>query len=65
MTRKFLQMGFTPVPVAARTTRAAGPRRKSDPEKAKSAAIFYERWKAAESDETYASAEAAWKRRYG
>ncbi|MEZ2330680.1 hypothetical protein AB6802_13240 [Mesorhizobium sp. RCC_202] len=36
-----------------------------DPEKAKSAAIFYKRWMAAEADEGYAAAKADWKKKYG
>ena len=74
LARKFLQMGFTR---ARRYANYKGGRKYAgadhhelkrgtgDPEKAKSAAIFYERWKAAEADETYAAAKAAWKSKYG
>jgi hypothetical protein len=36
-----------------------------DPQTAESAAIFYERWKAAEATDAYASAKAEWKKRHG
>lgn len=74
MARKFLQMGYTR---ARRYANYKGGRKydgdehrelergTGDPEKAKSAAIFYERWKAAEAEETYASAKADWKKRRG
>lgn len=74
MARKYLQMGFTRArryanhrsgkKYAARDVgRARGARRKlavsADPEKAASAAIFFEAWQRAERDRTYA----AWRRR--
>jgi hypothetical protein len=74
MARKFLQMGFTRARRYAnyksgRKYTGAGDhelqRGTGDPEKAKSATIFYERWKAAEADEAYANAKADWQRRYG
>ncbi|MCX7305445.1 MAG: DUF4385 domain-containing protein [Hyphomicrobiales bacterium] len=74
MARKFLQMGFTR---ARRYTNYKGGRKYAgsdhkelergtgDPQKAQCATIFYERWKAAEADQFYASAKAAWKREHG
>ena len=74
MARKFLQMGFTR---ARRYANYKGGRKydgaehrelergTGDPKKARSATIFYDRWKAAEADERYASAKAAWKAKYG
>lgn len=75
MARKFLQMGYTR---ARRYTNYKGgkkydaehdyaplPRDTGDPEKAESAAIFYEAWKHAEAHPAYAAQKAAWKKRYG
>lgn len=74
MARKFLQMGFTR---ARRYANYKGGRKYAgadhhqlergtgDPEKARSASIFYERWKEAEAHETYAAAKKAWKAKHG
>jgi hypothetical protein len=74
MARKFLQMGFTR---ARRYANYKGGRKYAgadhhelqrgtgDPEKAKSASIFYELWKQAEADTAYAAAKKAWKAKYG
>jgi hypothetical protein len=75
MSRKFLQMGYT------RSRRYANykggkkyekendyrpkPRGTGHPEKAESAAIFYEFWKKAEAEERYAALTIEWKGRYG
>lgn len=40
-------------------------RETGDPKKTKGAAIFYERWRAAEADKKYAAAKADWKKEYG
>lgn len=75
MARKFLQMGFTR---ARRYANYRGGRKydadkdyallkkgTGDPQKAKSAAIFFDAWKKAESDPVYAARKTAWKTRYG
>lgn len=74
MARKFLQMGFTR---ARRYANYKGGRKYAgddhhqleggtgDPEKAESASIFHERWRAAEADESYISARKAWKAQRG
>jgi hypothetical protein len=74
MARKFLQMGFTR---ARRYANYKGGRKyvgadhrelergTGDPDKAKSASIFYQLWKKAEADEAYAAAKQAWKAKYG
>lgn len=71
MARKFLQMGYTR---ARRYANYKGGRKSDkdngyklrergtgDPEKAESAAIFYEYWKKAESEKRYAAQKKAWK----
>jgi hypothetical protein len=73
MARKYLQMGFTR---ARRYTNYKGgkkygqnhqalPRGTGDPEKAISAAIFYEKWQQAESHSIYKSLKQAWKKAKG
>lgn len=73
MARKFLQMGFTR---ARRYTNFKGGRKYAadgtvlergtgDPEKAESAAIFFDAWKAAEADPAYAARKVAWRRERG
>ena len=74
MARKFLQMGFTR---ARRYANYKGGRKYAgadhqqlergtgDPEKAKSAAIFYERGMVAEANESYATAKTGWKTKFG
>lgn len=74
LARKFLQMGFTR---ARRYANYRGgrkyegadhhelPRGTGDPEKAKSAEIFYARWKAAEANEHYAARKQDWKEKFG
>ena len=75
MARKFLQMGYTR---ARRYANYKGgrkydkpkgyalrPRGTGEEEKARSAAIFYRAWKAAEANKRYASKKADWTRTYG
>ena len=75
MARKFLQMGYTR---ARRYANYKGGKKydkdnnyvpfergTGDPEKAKSADIFYTAWKAAEANPVYAKLKADWKRNYG
>lgn len=75
MARKFLQMGFTR---ARRYANYKGGKKydkdnnyserergTGDPEKAKSAAIFYEAWKKAEANSQYAELKVDWKNRLG
>jgi hypothetical protein len=75
LARKFLQMGYTR---ARRYANYKGgrkyekedgyrqkPRGTGDPEKAESAAIFYEYWKKAEAEKRYAVQKKEWKDRYG
>lgn len=74
MARKFIQMGYT---CARRYINYKGglkydkktgellERGTGDPEKAKSAAIFYEIWKKAEQNEKYQSLKKDWKERLG
>src|ERR1700712_1995107 len=75
MARKFLQMGYTR---ARRYANYKGGRKydknagyalnergTGDPEKAESAAIFYEVWKKAEAEPRYAVQKKEWKGRYG
>lgn len=73
MARKFLQMGFTRARRYANRrsgrkyapgTRRPLPRR-PDAEKARSAAIFHERWRAAAADRTYQALARAHRERYG
>ncbi len=75
MARKFLQMGYTRSRRYAnykggrKYDKAAGYALKErgigDPEKAESAAIFYDYWKKAEADLNYAAQKKDWKGRYG
>jgi hypothetical protein len=75
MARKYLQMGYTRARRYAnykggkkydetkdyeRLERGTG-----DPEKAESANIFYEKWKAAEANETYAAMKKQWQHERG
>ncbi|RZJ66289.1 MAG: DUF4385 domain-containing protein [Flavobacterium sp.] len=75
MARKYLQMGFTR---ARRYANYKGGKKykkeenyslmergTGDPEKARSAAIFYDAWQKAESDEKYTKLKMDWKHRYG
>lgn len=75
MARKYLQMGYTR---SRRYANYKGGRKydkdqnyallergTGDPEKAESAAIFYEKWQAAEQNEKYAQMKADWKKKYG
>jgi len=75
MARKFLQMGYTR---ARRYANYKGGRKygkaqgykplergTGDPEKAESAAIFYEMWKKAEADPRYSAQKKDWKTRIG
>lgn len=74
MARKFLQMGFTR---ARRYANYKGGRKyegedhhllkrgTGDPQKAISAEIFYNAWRAAEANEAYAAKKADWKERLG
>ena len=75
MARKYLQMGFTR---ARRYYNYKGGKKYNadknyeqlergtgDPEKAKSAEIFYQKWKEAEADLKYAAMKEAWKKKYG
>ena len=75
MARKYLQMGFTR---ARRYANYKGGRKydrqnnhkqnergTGDPEKAKSAAIFYHKWKKAEANEKYTAMKKRWKTLYG
>ena len=75
MARKYLQMGYTR---ARRYANYKGGRKydkgndfanlergTGDPEKAKSAAIFYDLWKKAESDALYSAMKKDWKRSRG
>ncbi|MXV14536.1 DUF4385 domain-containing protein [Hufsiella ginkgonis] len=75
MARKFLQMGYTR---ARRYANYKGGKKydkensykplergTGEEEKAKAAAIFYEKWKAAETNEQYATQKAAWKSEKG
>ena len=75
MARKFLQMGYTR---ARRYANYKGGKKydkehdykllergTGDPEKAKSASIFHERWKQAEAEPRYAARKKDWKARYG
>ena len=74
MARKFLQMGYTRARRYANYKggrKYAGPdhheleRGTGDPDKARSASIFYEKWKACEADEVYTEAKRGWKAKYG
>jgi hypothetical protein len=75
MARKYLQMGYTR---ARRYANYKGGRKydkqddfaqldrgTGDPEKARSAAVFYEQWKKAEAQPTYAAMKKDWKRGRG
>lgn len=75
MARKYLQMGYTR---SRRYANYKGGRKydkeedyaqldrgTGDPEKAKSAAVFYERWKRAEGHSIYAAMKKDWKRSRG
>lgn len=75
MARKFLQMGYTR---ARRYANYKGGRKydagrnhaelargTGDPEKAVSAQIFHDAWKAAEADPAYAAMKTEWKKRLG
>ncbi|QQQ30395.1 DUF4385 domain-containing protein [Chryseobacterium indoltheticum] len=75
MARKYLQMGFTR---ARRYFNYKGGKKydaekgyqelekgTGDPEKAKSADIFYKKWKEAESNMTYAQMKINWKKEFG
>jgi hypothetical protein len=75
MARKYLQMGFTR---ARRYFNYKGGKKydsdkdyeqlkrgTGDPEKAKSAAIFYEKWQQAEGDQKYALMKIRWKKELG
>ncbi|WP_312822817.1 DUF4385 domain-containing protein [Epilithonimonas sp.] len=75
LSRKYLQMGFTR---ARRYFNYKGGRKYNaeknydllkkgtgDPEKAKSAAIFYDKWKEAEDNKQYAELKKDWKTRFG
>lgn len=75
MARKFLQMGYTR---ARRYANYKGGRKydkdagyalkergTGDPEKAESAAVFYEFWKMAEAEPRYAAQKKYWKGRFG
>lgn len=72
MTRKFLQMGYTR---ARRYANHASGKKygadgkvlpfRNDPVKAKSAAIFYAAWKAAEKNPAYARGKKEWRERLG
>lgn len=75
MARKFLQMGYTRARRYANykggkkydkdNDHAPLERGTGDPEKAESAAIFYEVWKKAEADRKYAALKKDWKERLG
>lgn len=74
LARKLLQMGFTRARRYANYRggrKYAGgehhelPRGTGDPEKARSAEIFYARWKAAEADKDYAARKEDWKEKLG
>jgi hypothetical protein len=75
MARKFLQMGYTRARRYANykggkkydkeNDYALRERGSGDPAKAESASIFYEYWKKAEADTTYAVRKKDWKQRYG
>ena len=75
MARKFLQMGYTRARRYANykggkkydkdNNHAPLERDTGDPEKAESAAIFYEIWKNAEADKKYAALKLDWKERLG
>jgi hypothetical protein len=75
LARKFLQMGYTR---ARRYANYRGGRKydqdndyaqlergTGDPQKAESAKMFYEHWKEAEADPTYAAQKKAWKKQHG
>src|ERR1700712_1799637 len=75
MARKYLQMGFTR---ARRYANFTGGKKydadngyrlldkgTGDPEKAKAAAIFYEKWQLAEKNSGYKDLRQEWKRKYG
>ncbi|UYQ95701.1 DUF4385 domain-containing protein [Chitinophaga horti] len=75
MARKFLQMGFTR---ARRYANYKGGRKydaendyqqlargTGDPEKARAAAVFYDKWKQAEAVKAYANQKKAWKQTIG
>lgn len=75
MARKYLQMGFTR---ARRYYNYKGGKKydadknyerlergTGDPEKAKSADIFYKKWKDAEANPEYSEMKKAWKKKYG
>ncbi|MEA1847608.1 DUF4385 domain-containing protein [Chryseobacterium sp. MHB01] len=75
MARKYLQMGFTR---ARRYFNYKGDKKydaekgyqklergTGDSEKAKAAAIFYKKWKEAESNQKYAALKNSWKHKYG
>ena len=73
--RKFLQMGYTRARRYAnfkggrKYDKAAGyalkPRATGDPEKAESAAVFYQAWRKAEAEPRYAEQKKAWKVKHG
>ncbi len=75
MARKFLQMGYTRArryanykggkKYDAENGHAELARGTGDLVKAESAKIFYDKWKAAESDPTYAAWKVDWKKRVG
>jgi hypothetical protein len=75
MARKFLQMGYTRArryanykggrKYDAAENYALKPRGTGDPEKARSAALFYETWKRAEANPDYAARKRDWKTRHG
>ncbi len=75
MARKYLQMGFTRARryynyKSGKKYDEANdyeklPKGTGDPEKAKSADIFYKKWKEAEANETYAELKTDWKRNIG
>lgn len=75
MARKFLQMGYTRARRYANykggkkydkdNNYAQQERGTGDPEKAKAAAIFYEKWKTAEANPIYTKLKMDWKKMYG
>ena len=75
MARKYLQMGFTRArryfnykggkKYDSENNHKALERGTGDPEKARSASIFYDRWKEAEDNREYAHMKAMWKQKFG
>ena len=75
MARKYLQMGFTRarrytnykggIKYDKKHNYALNEKGTGDPEKAKSAAIFYDKWQQAEANATYAQMKKDWKAKYG